>query len=123
MMDKDKMKLDPTPLVKRLIEKSKAGMLDWEPTADRQQFVTSVGGDTSFRIRLITVTDFDAYGQPETVDVPRLDMLDQQGHLLWQVLGSDVPLGELRELFEIARRIGNRLDARVAGAIEALDKL
>ena len=122
-MTEDKKKLDAAPLVKRLIEKSKAGKLDWEPTADRQQFVTSVGGDTSFKIRMVTVTDIDYCGQPETVEVPRLDMLDQNGHLLWQVQGRDVPAGKLRELFEIARRIGNRLDTCVAGAIDALDKL
>lgn len=122
-MTEDKKKLDAAPLVKRLIEKSKAGKLDWEPTADRQQFVTSVGGDISFKVRMVTATDIDYYGQPETVEVPRLDMLDQAGHLLWQVQGRDVPAGELRELFEIARRIGNRLDTRVAGAIDALDKL
>ena len=122
-MTEEKKKLDAAPLVKRLIEKSNAGKLDWEPTADRQQFVTSVGGDTSFRIRMVTVTDIDDYGQPESVEVPRLDMLDQKGHLLWQLQGRDVPAGVLRELFEIARRIGNRLDTRVAGAIDALDKL
>jgi len=122
-MTEEKKKLDASPLVKRLIEKSKAGKLDWESTADRQQFVTSVGGDTSFRIRMVNVTDMDDYGNPETVEVPRLDMLDQKGNLLWQLQGRDVPTGELRELFEIARRIGNRLDERVAGAIEALDKM
>ena len=122
-MTEEKKKLDAAPLIKRLIEKSKDGKLDWEPTADRQQFVTSVGGDTSFKIRMVTVTDIDVYGQPETVEVPRLDMLDQKGHLLWQVQGRDVPADELRELFEIARRIGSRLDTRVAGAIDALDKL
>ena len=122
-MTEDKKKLDAVPLVMRLIEKSNAGNLDWEPTADRQQFVTSVGGDTSFKIRMVTVTDIDDYGQPETVEVPRLDMLDPKGHLLWQMQSRDVPGGQLRKLFEIARRIGNRLDARVAGAIDALDKL
>jgi hypothetical protein len=123
MMTEEIKKLDPAPLVKLLIEKSKAGKLDWEPTADRQQFVTSVGGDTTFKIRLVSITDINEYGQPETEDVPRLEMLDQQGHSLWQVQGGDMPIRELRELFEIARRIGNRLDARVAGAIDALDKL
>ena len=122
-MTEDKNKLDAAPLVKRLIEKSKSGKLDWEPTADRQQFVTSVGGGTSFKIRILTVTDIGDYGQPETIEVPRLDMLDRKGNLLWQLQGRDVPTGKLRELFEIARRIGNRLDDRVAGAIEALDKL
>lgn len=116
-------KLDAAPLLRRLIEKSKAGKLDWAPTADRQQFVVSVGGETSFRIRMVTVTDIGDYGQTELVEVPRLDMLDQKGHLLWQVQGGDVPAGELKELFQVARRIGNRLDDRVAGAISALDKL
>jgi len=122
-MNEEIKKLDPVPLVKRLIEKSKAGKLDWAPTADRQQFVTSVGGDTSFRIRLVSVTDINEWGQPDNVDVPRLDMLDEKGHMLWQVYSADIPGRALRELFEIARQIGNRLDDRVAGAISALDKL
>lgn len=122
-MTEEKKKLDAAPLVQRLIEKSNAGKLDWEPTANRKQFVTSVGGDTSFNIRMVTVTDIDYYGQPETIEVPRLDMLDQDGSLLWQVQGRDVPEGQLKELFEIARRIGNRLDSRVDGAINALDEL
>lgn len=122
-MNEDINKIDSAPLVKRLIEKSKTGKLDWQPTADRQQFVISVGGDTSFRIRQITITDVDEWGQPEHVDVPILDMLDQKGHLLWQVQSRDIPGGGLRELFEIARRIGNSVDERLVGAIEALDKL
>jgi len=122
-MNEEKNKLDPVPLVKRLIEKSKTGKLNWESTADRQQFITSVGGEISFRVGLVTITDINEWGQPENVDAPRLDMLDQKGHLLWQVYSHEVPSGVLRELFIIARRIGNRLDDRVAGAISALDKL
>lgn len=116
-------KLDPEPLVKRLIEKSKAGKLNWEPTADRRQFVTSVGGDITFRIRLVSYTDINEMGQPESVDIPRLDMLDEKGYILWQVHPSDVPQRVLRELFEIARRIGNQLDDRVEEAIHVLDNL
>lgn len=119
----EQKKLDPAPLVKRLTEKSTGGKVNWEPTADRQAFIASVGGDTSFKIRLVTTTDIDQYGQPETVQVPRLDMLDQKGHLLWDVEQKDVPAGELWRLFEVVRRIGNRLDDRLAGAIDALDKL
>jgi hypothetical protein len=119
----DDKKLDPVPLVKRLIEKSKTRKLDWEPTADRQQFVTSVRGDTSFRIKMVTITDINEWGQSEEIEVPILDMLDQNGKLLWQILPKDVTTGELRKLFEIARRIGNKLDDRVADALIALDKL
>jgi hypothetical protein len=122
-MNEEKDKINPGPLVKRLIEKSKAGKLHWEPTADRQQFVTSIGGDTSFKIRQVTITDLDEWGNPESVDIPILDMFDQKGNLLWQIQTRDIPTGSLRELFEIARRIGNRIDDRIAGAINALDNL
>lgn len=122
-MSNEIKKLDSAQLVSRLIEKSTTGKLNWEPTADRQQFIASVGGDTTFKIRLVTVTDIDDYGQPEKVDVPLLDMLDKQGHLLWQIQVRDVQPRNLWDLFQIARQIGNRLDDRVAEAIDALDKL
>jgi hypothetical protein len=116
-------KLDAAPLVERLTAKSKAGKLDWEPSADRKQFITSVSDRISFRIRLETITDVNEYGQLEDVEVPRLDMLDEDGHLLWEVYQRDVPAGKLRELYNVARRIGNQLDTRVAGVIDALDGL
>lgn len=122
-MDEQLKKLDAAPLVQSLIEKSKAGKLDWQPTADRTAFVASVGGDTTFKILTVTATEPDDYNQPESVEVPELHMLDAKGKPLWDVHPGDVPAHQLYELFETARRIGNRLDERVSKALEALERL
>ena len=116
-------KLDVAPLVARLLEKSRAGKLSWEPTADRRAFVTSVAGEMTFKLYLVTVTDIGDFGQPDTVDVPRLDMLDEKGKVLWDIGHKDVKGPVLTELYETARRIANRLDERVTTVISALDKL
>jgi hypothetical protein len=46
-------KLDPKPLIQQLIEKTAAGKLNWEPTADRRTFIASLAGKMSFRIQMI----------------------------------------------------------------------
>jgi hypothetical protein len=122
-MSGEQRELDPVPLVERLLEKSKTGKLKWEPTADTKVFVASVGGEVTFKIRLVGEEDVDEYGRPITVDVPRLDMLDEKGRLLWDMRNRDVKGQLLVRLWEVARRIGNRLDERLATAIQALEKL
>lgn len=116
-------KLDAAPLVARLLEKSRAGKLSWDPTADRRAFVTSVAGEMTFKVYLVTVTDVGEFGQPDTFDVPRVDMLDEKGKVLWDIGQKDVKGTALKELYETARRIANRLDERVTSAMSALDKL
>lgn len=116
-------KIDAAPLVARLLLKSSAGKLSWEPTADRRAFVTSIAGEMTFKIHLVTVTDIGDYGQLDTFDVPRLDMLDEKGKVLWDIGQKDVKGTALTELYQTARRIANKLDERVSSAISALDKL
>lgn len=117
--------LDPTPLVQELIEQSKSGKLKWAATADRLAFVVSVAGNTTFRLKLVEATDVGEFGQPETVHIPVLVMLDEKGNTLWEIRSGDVK-GKgpgLSELFSIARRIGNKLDERLGSAISALRQL
>src|SRR6266446_7306982 len=113
--------LNPVPLLDRLLEKSQTGRLQWEPTADAKAFVASIGGEATFRIQLVKDEDIDEYGRPVTVEVPRLDMLDAKGRLLWDI--RENRSRALSRLFEVARRIGNRLDERVAIALQALERL
>ncbi len=117
--------LDPTPLVQELVEKSKSGRLKWEATADRRAFVVSVGGNTTFRIRLVDTTDVDVFGQPENVQIPMLTMLDEKGNTLWEIRSGDIKAKGpvLSDLFTTARRIGNKLDERMGAAISALRDL
>jgi len=117
--------LDPAPLVQELVEKSKSGKLKWEATADRRAFVVSVGGNTTFRIRLVESTDVDEFGQPQSVQIPVLIMLDEKGNTLWEIRSRDVKAKGpgLYDLFSMARRIGNKLDERIGSAISALRQL
>jgi hypothetical protein len=116
-------KLDPKPLVQQLIDKTAAGKLNWEPTADRKTFIASLAGKMSFRIQMISVTDVDTFGQPDVVDIPLLEMLDEKGKVLWGIRGAEVPRSTLESLYELARRVGNRLDERLEQALAALSHL
>jgi hypothetical protein len=116
-------KPDVAPLVNQLIDKSKAGKLKWQPTANRTAFVVSVGKDISFRIWENDVTEENQWGQPYTASFVRLALLDEKGNQLWDVGERDVPSGLLQGLYDLARRIGNNVDERVAVALTALEKL
>lgn len=65
----------------------------------------------------------DEYGQPFTVQFASPALLDEKGQQLWDVYEGDLPSGSLRRLYDSARRIGNNVDERVAGALTALEKL
>src|SRR5437762_2268001 len=123
MPDQVWKELDPAPLIQRLIEKSQAGKLRWEATADRRAFVVSVGGNLTFKTFLETEEDVGPAGQPEMVEIPVLSMIDEKGKTLWELYPRDVPDGYKRmwELYKTARRIGNKLDERVAAALQALE--
>lgn len=113
--------LDPTPLVKALIEKTKAGKLKWEATANANLFIASVGGDTTLKVDLETVEEEWPDGSERT-DVPILCLLDQKGKTLWKIRPYEVQ-GGLWTLYKLAQRIGNKLDERMAALIEDLQKL
>ena len=117
--DKD---LDPSPLVATLIDKTKAGKLKWEPTAAENVFIASVGGGTTLRIYLTTSTGIDDNGQPESIQVPELRLLDEKGRLLWEI-GAYQVKGGLSPLFGLAQRVANKLDERMASLMEALQHL
>jgi hypothetical protein len=116
-------KPDFAPLINQLIEKSRAGKLKWQPTANRKDFVVSVGGNTSFRLSEYEAEDEDQWGQPSIIEFAKLTLLDEEGQPLWDVYQRDVPGGLLRDLYNLARRIANNVDERVAGALSALEKL
>lgn len=116
--DKD---LDATPLVAAILEKSKAGKLKWEATANENVFIASVGGNT-LKIYLDTETRLDALGIAGPLESPVLCLLDEKGRTLWELRVRQVKEG-LRPLFELARRVGNKLDERMESLIGALEKL
>jgi hypothetical protein len=114
--------LDPTPLVTALIEKTKAARLKWEPTAHENVFIASVGGGTTLRIYLTSAADFNDLGQPDTVEVPEITLLDEKGKTVWVIRSHQIK-GSLWPLFKLAQRIANKLDERMASLMEALQNL
>ena len=115
--------LDATPLVKAILEKTKAGKLRWEATAMENVFIASVGGNTTFKIYLQDGEDINPITQNfETVHFPILSLLDEKGKTLWEIRPGQVE-GGLNPLFEIARRVGNKLDERMEAVIGALQRL
>jgi hypothetical protein len=109
-------------LINKLLEKSKQGKIDWQATSEEQTFIASVGNN-SFKISLFQPTD--RWGQSEGDLSPVLMMLDQTGKSVWRVEGRglDVVNDPLTELYKIAQRIGDRVDERLASALESLDAL
>lgn len=102
--------LDPSRLVSTILDKTKAGKLRWEETADENVFLTSVGGNTTLRIR-----QSDAFMGSDTIS-----LLDENGKLLW-VISDPQPL--IGELCQLARRIALRVDEKVEAFMETLQKL
>lgn len=114
--------VDANPLVQALMEKTQAGRLVWEPTADEGTFIASVAGNTTLKLALVSQVEQDVYGNPEYADVPTLLLLDEKGRKQWQVYSSQVK-GGLWPLFRLAQRIANKVDDRMAALVEAVHRL
>lgn len=114
--------LDVNPLVGVILDKTRAGKLNWQATAADNTFITSVGGETTLQVTLESFDTVDAYGQPDIGRAPVLRLLDSKGRKLWETSESEVK-GGLWPLYKLAQRIANKIDDRVAGIIETLQKL
>jgi len=113
---------DSTPLVNTLLEKTKAGKLVWEATADPNCFITSVGGSTALKIFLKEEPSSRSYFGNE--QVPVLVSLDEKGATQLEIESSQVStLDGLWPLYKLARRIGNNLDEKMESLIEVIQKL
>jgi hypothetical protein len=114
---------DPTPLVEALLEKTRAGKVKWEPTANRTEFLATLG-DTS--VKLLLASDWEQNpetGNVEPTDIPAVELLDQKGKRLWF---ATAPRGKgevFWSLYKAGQRIGNRLDERISSVLETLEKL
>ena len=131
-------KLDLNRLVGAILEKTKAGKLEWKATAKDDVFIVSVGGDTTIKVFLenveipgyagltrleqlsgMTATDYSSLGIKR--EVRKLTLLDEQGNTLVDVGHDEVPA--VAELFELARRNALNVDKRVQSLMEVLQKL
>ena len=100
--------LDTTPLLNAILEKTKAGKLKWEETADEDVFIASVGGDTTLKV------------SKEPGLLVKLSLLSEQGKTVWEV--TDLSY-ELDELFRLARRVALKVDEKVEALLETLQRL
>ena len=113
---------NPVPFADRLLDATAEGKVKWEPTANKNEFLATIGRQ-SFRLRLTHDWEFDTYsGEPEQTEIPMLELLDDKGKTLW----STGPAGQ-RDLFwslyHAAQRVANQVDERLDEAMKALDEL
>src|SRR2546423_1624241 len=100
-------------LFQEILEKTRSGRIKWEPTADEDSFVASVGG--KFTI-LIAQT-------PE--EGPALVLKDADDRVLMTVRydTNGVDFSELRDLRDMVRRRALRVDEKVDEVLTELGKL
>lgn len=114
--------IDPNPLVEGLLAKTRDGRLHWEPTADENTFIASVGGNTTLKLTVEYEDSYDQYGQPEQIRVPFLYLIDSNGRKVWEIRSSEVK-GSLDPLRRLVLRVANKIDERMDGLLEAIEKL
>lgn len=126
MTEKEKMvddSPDPTPLVQGLLEKTRAGKVKWEPTANRTEFLATVGATS---VRLVLVDYWEEHpetGNLEQTQRPAVELLDENGKRLWFVAAAVGKLAVFWSLYKAAQRTANRLDERISSVLDALGKL
>ncbi|MEX0716476.1 MAG: hypothetical protein WD066_07815 [Planctomycetaceae bacterium] len=116
----DEFNRDPnySHLLNALIEKTKAGKLSWEETADEFAFLAAVGGRQTFEIAHRKVRD------PLTGELTRLPVLTvrgEDGRLLFETSGT--PSEAATELYALARRAARNEDVRVKESLELIQNL
>ena len=104
--------LDSVPLLNALINKTQAGKLKWDETADEDIFLVSVGGNTTLKVQ----RKVDRRGFVEHT----LSLLDENGKLIWEI---EEPWALTKELFVLARRVARKVDERVEALMGTLQKL
>ena len=105
--------LDSVPLLNALINKTQAGKLKWDETADEDIFLVSVGGNTTLKVRR-------KFNRSQGFYSHFLSLLDENGKLVWEI---DQPEGLIEQLFVLARRVALRVDERIDALMGTLQKL
>jgi len=108
--------VDPIQLVSTVLDKTKAGKLIWEETADENLFIASVGGSATVEVRRPS-SDYSPTAENYYYT---LCLLDENGKVLWVI---DEPQTLIQELFGLARKIALRIDEKVEAFLETLQKL
>ncbi len=107
------IEIDPNVLVKIIIEKSKAGKLNWQETVMDDVFIASVGGNTTIKVTAVPYTGANLKKS--------LTLLDEVGEPLLEVSSHEVPAVD--EVFTLARTTALKKDERIQSFIEVLQRL
>jgi hypothetical protein len=95
-------------LVEQLLDKTKKRVLSWEPTAEEDEFVSTLGGNISFTVREGGVRSF-------------LIMRDDRDRVLLTV--STYEVNDVSQLYAEARRQALKVDESLDDILKQLAKL
>jgi hypothetical protein len=95
-------------LVEQLLDKTRKKVLSWEPTAEEEEFFSTLEGDVSFTVRQGSAREF-------------LIMRDERDRRLLTIDSFDV--NEVSQLYAEARRQALKVDESLDGVLDRLAKL
>jgi hypothetical protein len=111
-------------VIEKLLEKTREGKIDWQPTADDDCFVAAVKGVQTYEIKRIMgrTTVYLGAGPPERDVLVSLVVKDGNGREVFDVheRGLDTPA---YDLFEAARRVATRIDKHIDESLQLLNSL
>lgn len=108
-------------LFEEVLDKTVSGRIKWEPTAEDDHFVASVGGKFTILARSYTWRD-EVGGKGGG---PSLVLKDAEGRELIRVTSSveGLTVNQLSELYEMVRRQALRVDEKVDEVLAELGNL
>jgi len=101
--------LDYESLLQALIEKTKAGKIEWQPTADERAFLATVKGQRTFTI------------SSNLLKGSLLTVKDAEGKIICEIQSGRPSTGW--DLFEMARRMATNLDERLDETVQLIGDL
>jgi len=107
------------PLFQTLIDKTKAGKLAWQETAEENTYIAAVKGQQTYEISLRNLRPI--YASANT-PVPVLTVKDHEGRVFLQTT-EESSSETAKELFYLARRVAMNLDERIESSLELLNQL
>jgi len=106
-------------LFQGVLNKTRAGKIPWQPTAEESTFMAAIGGRFVLSISALAST-FESGGQKYA-----LVLEDKAGGELARITEADegIRTDDFRELYGIARRRAVRNDEKIGDVLEVLSRL
>jgi len=107
-------------LFEEVLQKTETGRIRWEPTAKENLFIAPIGGQ--FTLAVSENAREDGYGNEYTQVV--LVLKDKERELI--TVTTDIEGVEdfrMRQLYELARRLANKVDDQIDKVLGELSKL